>query len=108
MATENIDKILNKLEAKLTLLKSNKKNLQYWEDHGDGGFWRDLTEEAAAKFADDEWDLCDLQVGELYYLVATDVGLRILNKNEYETYMGDTKVLYQGSYQACKNFAKVD
>lgn len=107
MASENIDKILNKLQARLDLLKENKHNLQYFEDHGDGGFWRDLTEEKAAKFADDDWDLCDLQVGELFYLVATDTGIRILNENEYNTYMGNTKILYQGSYQACKDFVKV-
>jgi hypothetical protein len=108
MATPNIDKILDKLQARLDLLKANKNNLQYFEDHGDGGFWRDLTEEKAAKFANDDWDLVDLQVGEMYFLVKTDIGIRLLNKNEYETYMGETHILYQGSYQACKDFIKVD
>lgn len=108
MAVENIDKILNKLQARLDLLKVNKKNLQYFEDHGDGGFWRDLTEEKAAQFANDDWDLCDLQVGEVYFLVKTDTGIRLLTKTEYETYMGETHILYQGSYQDCKNFVKVD
>ncbi len=107
MGTENIDNILNKLEAKLTLLKSNKKNLQYWEDHGDGGFWRDLTEEKAAQFANDDWDLCDLQVGELFFLVTTPDGIKIVSETE-KALLPEFNVLYQGSKQACKNFIKVD
>ena len=30
-----------------------------------------------------------------------------MNKEEYETFMGETHILYQGSYQACKDFIKV-
>lgn len=107
MAVENIDIILNKLQARLDLLKANKKNLQYFEDHGDGGFWRDLTEEKAAKFADDDWDLSDLQVGELFFLVATPEGIKIVSETEKEL-LPEFNVLYQGSKQACRNFVKVD
>lgn len=107
MATENIDIILDKLQARLDILKANKKNLQYFEDHGDGGFWRDLTEEKAAQFANDDWDLCDFQVGELFFLVATPDGIKIVSETE-KALLPQFNVLYQGSKQACKNFIKVD
>jgi hypothetical protein len=43
----------------------------------------------------------------MWYLVKTGDGIRLLNKEEYETFMGETHILYQGSYQACKDFVKV-
>ena len=104
--TPNIDKILDNIEAQLNKLKANKGHLEYWEDHGDGGFWRPLTEEKAAKFANDTWNLDELRL-TVWFLVKTDTGIRILNKEEYETCMDKAQVLYQGTYQACKNFIKV-
>lgn len=110
---KNVVKILDKIEAnlklqqdKLKLLRENMSCIEYWEDHNDGGFWKPLTEEKAAKFADDPWALDELRLN-LYYLVKTDTGIRVLNKEEYETFMGNTQVLYQGSLQACKDFIKV-
>ena len=108
---QNVSKVLDKIEnklklqqEKLKLLRENMSAIQYWEDHGDGGFWKPFTDEVA--FHDDDWDLDELRV-DLWFLVKTDTGIRLLNKEEYETYMGDTKILYQGSYQACKDFIKV-
>lgn len=112
--TKNVEKILDKIEAnlklqqeKLKLLRENASCIEYWEDHCDGGFWKPLTEEKATKFADDPWNLNELRLN-IWYLVKTDVGIRLLNKDEYATYMGETHILYQGSYQACKDFIKVD
>lgn len=109
----NITKILDRLEKiendrleKIKRMRENKGAIEYWEDHGDGGFWKPLTEEKATKFADDPWALDELRLS-IWYLVKTDVGIRLLNKEEYETYMGETHILYQGSYQACKDFIKV-
>ena len=109
----NITKILDRLEKiendrleKIKKMRENKGAIEYWEDHGDGGFWKPLTEEKAAKFVDDPWALDELRLN-IWYLVKTDVGIRLLNKEEYETYMGETHILYQGSYQACKDFIKV-
>ena len=31
-----------------------------------------------------------------------------IDKEEYATFMGDTVVLYKGSYEDCKNFIKVE
>lgn len=81
--------------------------IEYWEDHGDGGFWKPLTEEKTEKFADFSWNLDELRLN-IWYLVKTDTGIRLLNKEKYETYIGKTNILYQGSYQACKDFIKVD
>ena len=109
----NITKILDRLEKiendrleKIKKMRENKGAIEYWEDHGDGGFWKPLTEEKAAKFVNDSWEVNELRLN-IWYLVKTDVGIRLLNKEEYETYMGETHVLYQGSYQACKDFIKV-
>lgn len=108
----NITKILDKLEKiendrfeKIKRMRENKGAIEYF-DHGDGGFWKPLTEEKAAKFANYLWALDELRLN-IWYLVKTDVGIRLLNKEEYETYMGETHILYQGSYQACKDFIKV-
>ena len=110
---KNVAKILDKIESnlklqqdKLKLLRENMSCIEYWEDHNDGGCWKPLTEEKAAKFADDPWALDELHLN-IWYLVKTNVGIRLLNKEEYETYMGETHILYQGSYQACKDFVKV-
>lgn len=110
---KNVAKILDKIETnlklqqeKLKLLRENMSCIEYWVDCNDGGYWKPLTEEKAAKFANDPWKLDELRVN-IWYLVKTDVGIRLLNKEEYETYMGETHILYQGSYQACKDFVKV-
>ena len=103
---DNLEKIENRRLEKIKAMRENKGAIEYWEDHGDGGFWKPLTEEKAAKFANDPWELDELRLN-IWYLVKTDNGIRLLNKNEYETYMGETRILYQGSYQACKDFVKV-
>lgn len=105
--TPNIDKILDNIEAQLNKLKANKGHLEYWEDHGDGGFWRPLTEEKAAKFVNDDWDLRDLQVGTEYFLISTPDGIKIVSDTELAV-LPSYKVLYQGTKEACKNFIKVD
>ena len=114
VTSRNVAKILNKIEAnlklqqeKLKLMRENMSSIEYWEDHGDGGFWKPLTEEKAKKFANDTWKLNDLRLN-IWYLVKTGTGIRLLNKEEYENYVGKTHILYQGSYQACKDFIKVD
>lgn len=108
--SENIAKVLDKIEGNLKLqqdkLKLLRENMSCIEYYNDGGFWKPLTEEKAAKFADDPWALDELRIN-IWYLVKTNDGIRLLNKEEYETYMGETHILYQGSYQACKDFVKV-
>jgi hypothetical protein len=108
-----VAKFLDKIEAnlklqqeKLKLLRKNMSCIEYWEDHGDGGFWKPLTEEKATKFADFSWNLDELQVNK-YYLVKTDTGILLLNKEEYEHFAGETHILYEGSYQDCKDFVKL-
>ena len=110
---KNVEKILDKIEAnlklqyeKLKLMRENSSCIEYWEDHGKDE-WKPLTEEKAMKRANGTWNLGKLRLN-IWYLVKTDVGIRLLNKDEYETYMGETHILYQGSYQACKDFIKVD
>jgi hypothetical protein len=103
---DKLEKIENGRLEKIKKMRENKDAIEYWEDHGDGGFWKPLTEEKAAKFANDHWELNELRLS-LYYLVKTDVGILILNAEEYATYMGNTIILYQGSYTACKDFVKV-
>lgn len=115
VTSRNVAKILNKIEAnlklqqeKLKLLRENMSSIEYWgKDHCDGSLWRPLTEEKAKKFANDIWNLDGLRLN-IWYLVKTDTGIQLLNKEKYETYMGETHILYQGSYQACKDFIKVD
>lgn len=112
--SKNVEKILDKIEAnlklqqeKLKLFRENPSCIEYWgKDHCDGSLWRPLTEEKAKKFANDIWSLDGLRLN-IWYLVKTDTGIRLLNKEEYSTYMGETHILYQGSYQACKDFIKV-
>lgn len=107
----NVAKVLDAIEAnlklqqeKLKLLRNNSESIEYFEANGDVGAWRPFTDEVACQSKD--WSIDELRV-DLWYLVKTDTGIRLLNKNEYETYMGDTKILYQGSYKACKDFIKV-
>lgn len=40
------------------------KTIQYWEDHGDGGFWKDVTPEFALKCMEDKWDVSELRIKE--------------------------------------------
>lgn len=40
------------------------KTIQYWEDHGDGGFWKDVTPEFAIKAMNDKWDVSELRIKE--------------------------------------------
>lgn len=110
---KNVAKILDKIEENLKLqqeklkyLRENMSCIEYWEDHGDGGFWKPLTEEKAMKFAGYNWNVDGFQVNK-YYLVKTDTGILILNKEEYKHFAGETHVLYEGSYQACKDFVKI-
>ena len=107
----NVAKVLDKIEAnlklkqeKLKLMRENMSCIEYWADRCDGGCWKPFTEKVA--FKEDDWNLEELRLN-IWYLVKTDTGIRLLNKDEYETYMGETHILYQGSYQACKDFIKV-
>ena len=107
----NIENVLDRIEAdlerkleKLKKLRDNQSHIEYREDCGDGFVWRPLTEDIAS--IDDYWKIDELRVS-MWYLVKTDDGIRILNKEEYDTFLGDTIVLYQGSYKACKDFIKV-
>ena len=107
----NVAKVLDKIEAnlklkqeKLKLMRENMSCIEYWAGHCDSGRWEPFTEEVA--FKEDDWNLEELRLN-IWYLVKTDTGIRLLNKDEYETYMGETHILYQGSYQACKDFIKV-
>ena len=103
-----LDKIENKLklqQEKLKLMRENPSSIEYWVDCGDGGLWLPFTDKVA--FKEDNWDIDELRLN-IWYLVKTDTGIRLLRKEEYETYMGETHILYQGSYQACKDFIKVD
>jgi len=110
---KNVAKILDKIETnlklqqeKLKLLRENMSYIEYLADYKNSCFWLPLTEEKAAKFANDTWNLDELRL-TVWFLVKTDTGIRILNKEEYETCMDKAQVLYQGTYQACKNFIKV-
>lgn len=110
MATPNIDKILDNLEAQLNKLKANKNHLEYWEDHGDGGYWRALTDYKAEKILEHyngNFALSDFQVGAEYFLIAAPDGIKIVSETELAV-LPSYKVLYQGSKEACKNFIKVD
>ena len=115
VTSRNVAKILDKIEAnlrlqqeKLKLLRENMSSIEYWgKDHCDGSLWRPLTEEKAKKFANDIWNLDGLRLN-IWYLVKTNTGIHLLNKEEYEAYIGKTHILHQGSYQACKDFIKVD
>lgn len=107
----NIPLVLNKIQddlerqqKKLECLRENMSCLVYWEDSGDGGSWKPFTEEIA--LYDHEWNVDDFRVNK-YYLVKTEIGVLLLTKEEYASFMGDTYVIYQGSYQACKDFIKV-
>lgn len=111
---KNVDKILDKMEAnlklqqeKLQLLRKHKSCIEYWDYDTKGGSWKPFTEEVASQVYDEyPLNLKDFRVN-MWYLVETDDGIRLLNKEEYETFMGETHILYQGSYQACKDFVKV-
>ena len=115
VTSRNVAKILDKIEAnlrlqqeKLKLLRENMSSIEYWgKDHCDGSLWRPLTEEKAKKFANDIWNLDGLRLN-IWYLVKTNTGIHLLSKEEYEAYIGKTHILHQGSYQACKDFIKVD
>ena len=107
----NVAKVLDKIEAnlklkqeKLKLMRENMSCIEYWADRCDGGCWKPFTQKVA--FKEDDWNIEELRLN-IWYLVKTDTGIRLLNKDEYETYMGETHILYQGSYQACKDFIKV-
>ena len=109
----NIENMLDNIEAdlvrkleKLKKLRDNQSYIEYREDSWHGFVWRPLTDDIAS-IDDYNWKIDELRVGTWYNLVKTDDGIRILNKEEYETFLGDTIVLYQGSYKACKDFIKV-
>lgn len=108
---KNIAKVLDKIEKNLKLqqekleyLRENMSCIEYWEEHSDGGLWKPFTDELASY--DYNWNVDEFRVN-VYYLVKTDTGILLLNKEEYEHFAGETHVLYKGSYQACKDFIKV-
>lgn len=114
MEKKNIEKVLDMMDAnlkrqqeKLQLLRENKSCIEYWDYDAKGGSWKPFTEKVASQ-VHDEYPL-NLKVFRvnMFYLVKTNEGIRLLNKEEYETFMGETHILYQGSYQACKDFIKV-
>ena len=45
----SVQELLMKKEDQIHELMDNMNNLEYWEDHGDGGFWKPLTDEKADK-----------------------------------------------------------
>lgn len=40
------------------------KTIQYWDDHGDGGIWKDVTTEFALKCMEDKWDVSEFRIKE--------------------------------------------
>ena len=107
----NIPSVLNEIQdnlerqqKKLEYLRENMSCLEYWEDCGDGGSWKPFTDEIA--LYDYKWNVDELRVNA-YYLVKTELGVRLLTKEEYATFGGDTYVICEGSYQYCKDFIKV-
>lgn len=108
---DKIEEILNRQQEKLQLLRKNTSRIEYWEDHGDGGFWKPFTEDIV-DIDNYPWKLDELRVNpwdsaNVWYLVKTDTGIRLLSNEEYKTFMSDTIVLYKGSYEDCKDFIKV-
>lgn len=105
---DKLEKIENDRLEKIKAMRENKGAIEYWEDHGDGGFWKPLTEEIAGK--DWEWELNDLRTN-LHYLVKTEHKgsscIQILSQEDYKRFVGNKTILYQGSYAACKDFIKV-
>lgn len=100
-----LDKIQENLELqqkKLEYLRENMLCIEYWDSCGEGA-WKPFTEEVALCR---KWNVDELRVNA-YYLVKTDLGVLLLTKEEYETFIGDTYVICQGSYQYCKDFIKV-
>ena len=89
----------NKKLERLVEMKKNKGAIEFLK----GGTWVPLTDEDVDKYGFS----VDILRLNIHYLVKTNNGIRILNAEEYATYMGDTVVLYQGCYEACKNFIKV-
>lgn len=111
---KNIEKVLDRMEANLKLqqeklqsLRENKSCIEYWDYDTKGGSWKPFTEKVASEVHDEyPLNLKDFRVN-MWYLVKTCDGIRLLNKEEYATFMGETHILYQGSYQACKDFIKI-
>jgi hypothetical protein len=109
---DKIEEVLNRQQEKLQLLRKNTSRIEYWEDHGDGGFWKPFTEDIV-DIDNYPWKLDELRVNPWYsdnvwYLVKTDTGIRLLGNEEYKSsFIGDTVVLYKGSYEDCKDFIKV-
>lgn len=102
---DNIEADLERKMEKVKKLRENQDCIQYRRDNGSYGIsWQPLTEESAD--VDYNLDLDELRV-DLWYLVKTNDGIRLLNEDEYATFMGDTVLLYKGTYYNCKNFIKV-
>ena len=109
----NISQFFDKLEeyeksrlTKIQKMRENPNSIEYWEDHGDGGFWKPLTEEIAGK--DWNWNLDDIRIND-YYLVKAFDGVRIITTQEYndKIYGENVIVLCKGNYDTCRAFIKV-
>lgn len=50
MATEKVKALLEEKLNKITDYLSSVNNLEYWEDHGDGGFWKPLNDKVLETF----------------------------------------------------------
>jgi len=110
----NISQFFDRLEKyeksrlmKIERMRESPNSIEYWEDHGDGGFWKPLTEEIAGKNWD--WDLDDLRVNDDFYLVKTIDGVRIITTQEYndKSYGENVIVLCKGNYDNCRAFIKI-
>ena len=111
LCMSNISKVLDRIEADLSnklgllhKLKNNQDAIEYWEDHGDGGFWKPFTEEIAEY--DSHWKLEDLRVNRMY-LVDTGKEIRIVDKAEYCKHIDKWKLLQEGTLQQCKDYIKI-
>ena len=81
-------------------------NINIWNAIANAGYIKWDASKKTYRPTEYPLNLKDFRVNR-WYLVKTDEGIRLLNKEEYDTFMGETHILYQGSYQACKDYIKV-